>query len=258
MSKKFVLSLGSGGLRGFIHLGVFRALYENQIKIDAIYGTSVGGLVGAFISEGWSPEALIDFALEISPLELIDIAFPLNGYVRGEKLNSFIKKHIKARRIEDLPIPLTIIATRTRTGEIEYFKQGPLADCIQASSAIPNIFRPVTINGIEYLDGDLCSPVPIKKAREDYKENAVILAVNIIPNASQADRTSKKWADLISRTIYRQTLVENEKPYADILINPTLGYGVKFSRKDAAKRIEIGYQETLAIIPRLKQILAAV
>ena len=200
---------------------------------------------------------LIDLALGISPLELIDITFPNNGYIIGKKLNLFIEKNIKAKNIENLPIPLTIVATRARTGEVEYFQLGSLADRIQASSAIPNVFRSVMIDGIEYLDGDLCSPVPIKKARED-NINAVILAVNIIAQASHAPRASLRWASLISRTIYRQTLVANEKIYADYFLSPDLGYAIKFNKKDSEKRIEIGYRETLAIIPALKQNLASV
>lgn len=255
MSKKLVLSLGSGGIRGFVHLGVYKALFENCIKIEALYGTSVGALVGAFISEGWTPDELIELSLNTSPLELLDFTLPRDGYLHGKKLNTFITKHIKVKLIEELPIPLTVVATRTSSGEVEYFQQGTVSDCIQASSSIPAVFRPVVINSNEYLDGDLCSPVPIKKAREDYKE-AVILAVNIIPQACHAPRADKKWASLISRTIYRQTLVANERVYADIYINPVLGYGAEFSKSAAKKRIEIGYQETLAIIPHLEKLLA--
>lgn len=257
MGKKFVLSLGSGGMRGFVHLGVYKALYENDVKIDAIYGTSVGSLMGAFISEGVPPDELIRQIKKISPLDVFDVAIPLNGYIPGKKFTTFLKNHLSAEKLEDLPIPLTVVAARTRSGEVEYFKEGPLAECILASCAIPDVFRPVVINGVEYLDGDLCSPVPIKKAREDHK-NAVILAINIIPDATFANRSSLKWASLISRTIYRQTLISNERTYADIFLSPVLGYGVNFSKKDSLKRIEIGYLETLAIIPRLKQFLAGV
>lgn len=257
--NKFVLSLGSGGLRGFVHLGVYKALYENNIKIDAIYGTSVGSLVGAFIAAGWKPDQFIDLALSISPLEFLDISFPHNGYIQGKKLNLFIEKHIKVSNIEDLGIPLTIVATGARTGEAKYFQRGKLSDRIQASSSIPNVFKPVIIDGVEYLDGDLCSPVPIKQAREDHKD-AVILAVNIISQAHHASRESIKWASLISRTIYRQTLVANEKSYADFFINPILdsflGLGMEFTGKTSKKRIDVGYHDTMAIMPQLKQILA--
>ena len=258
MGKKFVLSLGSGGLRGYVHLGVYKALHENNIKIDAIYGCSVGALIGAFISEGWPPDKLIRLASNITPLELVDVAFPQNGYIIGKKLNSYISKHIQADKLEDLPIPLTVVATRTLSGEAEYFQKGPVAECIQASCSIPNVFRPVLIGKTEYLDGDLCSPVPIRKAREEYGKKAVILAINVIPDASAANRSSKKWASLISRTVYRQTLVAFEKPSADFYLNPILGYGVNYSKRESLKRIEIGYRQTIAIIPRLKQILAPV
>ena len=258
MGKKFVLSLGSGGLRGYVHLGVYKALHENDIKIDAIYGCSVGALIGAFISEGWPPDKLIGLASKITPLDLIDISFPKNGYILGKKLNAYIRKHIQAKNLEDLPIPLTVVATKTLSGEADYFQKGSVAECIQASCSIPNVFRPVLIGKTEYLDGDLCSPVPIRKAREAHGKKAVILAINVIPDASAANRSSKKWAGLISRTVYRQTLVAFEKPFADFYLNPILGYGINFSKSEALKRIEIGYRQTTAIIPRLKQILAPV
>ncbi len=258
MKKKFVLSLGSGGLRGFVHLGVYKALYESNIKIDAVYGCSVGSLIGAFICEKWSPKDLIDLALCTTPLELFDLGLPNNGYVPGKKLNSFISAHIKTKKIEELPVPLTVVATKTLSGEAEYFQRGSVSDCIQASCSIPNVFRPVVVEGIEYLDGDLCSPVPIKKPREDFGEDAVILAVNIIPGAQMADRSNSKWSSLISRTVYRQTLVAHEKPFADFYLNPTLGYTINYNKKDARKRIEIGYAETLQLISKLKQILAPV
>ena len=100
--------------------------------------------------------------------------------------------------------------------------------------------------------------MPIKKPREDFGREAVLLAVNIIPGALLADRSSSKWSSLISRTVYRQTLVAHERPCADFYLNPTLGYTINYNKRDAAKRIEIGYAETLLLIPKLKQILAPV
>lgn len=255
MGKKFVLSLGSGGARGFVHLGVYQALSENHIKISAIYGTSVGSLIGAFIADGWTANNLIELAFSMSHFEILDFVFPFNGYIKGQKLNNFVKKNIKSKLIEELNIPLTITATRTQSGKLEYFQSGVLSDRIQASCSIPNVFRPIRINGIEYLDGDLCSPVPIIKAREEHKE-AVILAVDIIPHADQAPRSDFKWASQISRTIYRQTLVDNEKMASDFYINPVLGYDATLNKKDSEKRIKIGYEQTLVLIPRIKKLLA--
>ena len=84
------------------------------------------------------------------------------------------------------------------------------------------------------------------------------MAINIIPQANHAPRSHKKWASEISRTIYRQTLVAHEKPYADFYLNPTLGYGANFNKKAALTRIEIGYQQTLELMARIKQNLAPV
>ncbi len=256
-NKKFILSLGSGGVRGFAHLGVYKALFENKIKIDAVYGTSVGSLVGAFIAEGVKPEDIIHLALKSSAFELLDFVFPYNGYIQGLKLNKFLKKHISTAYIEKLQIPLTAVATHAKTGEITYFDSGVLSDCIQASCSIPNVFRPTLIKGSEYLDGDLCSPLPIAKARRDHAQNTVIMAVNIISRVGEVSRVSRSWSHEVSRLAYRQSLIESERALADIYIHPRMSPSLGLDKKTWSERIEIGYQSTQEIMPQLKRILGA-
>lgn len=257
MRKKLVLCLGSGGIRGFAHLGVYQALFENNIPISAVYGTSVGSLVGSFICDAWEPKKLIETALKISPF-MLDFVWPKNGYIKGSKLNQFIQKNISQKLIEDLKTPLTVVATNVKTGRGNYFTSGILSDCIQASCSIPNVFRPVLIDGVEYLDGDLASPVPMQKARLDHGVEAVIIGVNIIANMEQAPRDHRKWARWVSKDSYRRTIVSHEKQFADIYIEPDIEYENKFSIEAARQRIHAGYLSTLQTIPKLKQILDTV
>ena len=258
MQKKFVLSLGSGGVRGFVHLGVYKSLVQHNIKIDAIYGCSVGSLVGAFISKGYSPEDLIKIGFDSKFTNFLDLSFSTNGFIKGRKLNEFVEKHISVDRLEQLPIPLTVLATQAKTGDAVYFKEGHLAKIIQASCTIPGVFFPPIINGEEYLDGDLCSPTPIKEVRQQVGQQAVIMAVNLVAKPKYAPRNHWSWARWVARDTYRQSLVQHEKTYADFFIDPELSYFSGISKKECELRIQKGYEATEAIIPQLKQILVTV
>ena len=258
MRKKFVLSLGSGGVRGFVHLGVYKSLVQHGIKIDAIYGCSVGSLVGAFISKGYSPEDLIKKGFDSKLTNFLDVSFSTNGFIKGQRLNEFVEKNISEARLESLPIPLTVLATKAKTGEAVYFKNGPLSSIIQASCTIPGVFFPPKIEGEEYLDGDLCSPTPVKEVRKQFGDQAVIMAVNLVAKPKFAPRNHWSWARWVARDTYRQSLVEHEKPYADFFIDPELSYFSHISKKECELRIQKGFEATEAIIPQLKQILVTV
>jgi NTE family protein len=258
MRKKFVLSLGSGGVRGFVHLGVYKSLVQHNIKIDALYGCSVGSLVGALISHGYSPEDLIKKAFASKFTDFLDFSLSSNGFVKGQKLNKFVKKNIIESRLENLPVPLTILAANAKTGDATYFKNGHLPDLIQASCSIPGVFFPATINNEEYLDGDLCSPTPVKQVRKEFGKDAIIMAVNLVAKPKYAPRKHWSWARWVARDTYRQSLVEHEKDYADLFIDPELSYFSHISKKECELRIEKGYEATEAIIPQLKQFLVTV
>jgi NTE family protein len=255
--KKLILSLGSGGVRGFTHIGVLKALEENSIKVEAFFGTSVGSLVSVFSASGLSAVQIEELALTLKPLSLIDLTFPKNGYLKGQKLNFFVEKNIQQKNIQDLHQKVNIVATNTHTGKIQIFKSGKISDAVQASCAIPGVFRPVLIDGVEYLDGDLKSPVPLQIARADYSTD-IIFGVNIIARIEQAPRNNRQWSKWIAKDIYRRTIVEHELQHADIYLDLDIGYFGNIFGDWPRQQIEIGYRETLKIIPRLKQLLYTV
>jgi NTE family protein len=255
--KKLILCLGSGGIRGFTHIGVLRALEEHQIKVDVYFGTSVGSLVSVFSANGMSAAQIEEKALDLKFFDLVDFCFPKNGFIGGQKLKQFIEKNIQTQNIENLEKPVRIIATNTRTGAQKIFSSGKIAERVQASCSIPNVFRPVRIDNEEYLDGDLKSPVPMKSARLEFSDE-IILGVNIIARIDQAPRNHRKWARWITKDIYRRTIVDHEKSNADIYLDLDIGYFGGFGKSWAMHQIQVGHQETLKIIPKLKQLLDTV
>ncbi len=252
--KKCILCLGSGGIRGFTHIGVLKALQEHQINVQAYFGTSVGSLVSAFAASGLSALEIEKKALSIKPFQLLDLTFPKNGFIKGEKLKTYIEENVSQKNIEDLKIPVRIIATNSKTGTAVIFKSGLISERVQASCAIPNIFRPTQIDGVEYLDGDLKSPVPMLMARDEFK-NEIIVGVNIIARTDQAPRNHRKWSRWVAKDMYRRSLVDHEKSAADIYMDIDIGYFGHIMGDWPSRQIEIGYQETLKIIPKLKQLL---
>lgn len=255
--KILILCLGSGGVRGFTHIGVLKALEDNQINVGAYFGTSVGSLISVFSASGMSARQIEEKALSLKIFDLLDLTFPWNGYIKGQKLKKFVQSSIPQNNIEGLSKPVCIVATNAKTGEQINFRSGSIAERIQASSAIPGVFRPTLIDGVEYLDGDLKSPLPMRIAREQFK-NDIILGVNIIARIDQAPRDQRNWSKTTTKNIYRRSLVESELSFCDIYLDLDIGTSNKLSVSWARHQIDVGYQQTLKIIPQLRQLLSAV
>jgi NTE family protein len=250
--KKLILALGSGGIRGFTHIGVLKALEQEKIPVDVYFGCSVGSLISVLSANGLSPSEIEKRAFSLKWYDLVDLTIPKNGFIQGRKLNQFIQKNLTVNTFENLQKPVYAVMTNSKTGVVQYAHTGPIADSIQASCSIPGIFRPKTIQGIEYVDGDLKSPVPIKKARELYPTD-IILGVNIISQIHDAPRDHRNWSKWIAKDIYRRSLVDHEKPYADFFLDVNIGFCHRPIKTWAEKQIETGFVETLKICPALKK-----
>ncbi|OGT32129.1 MAG: esterase, partial [Gallionellales bacterium RIFOXYD2_FULL_52_7] len=185
------LALGSGGDRGFAHIGVIKVLEANNIKVDLVLGTSAGSVVGALYAGGYDGVALEKLALEMDREKLKDFDFSRRGYVRGEQLQDFINRALKNRSIEQLDKPFVAIATQLSSGRAVAFNRGNTGMAVRASSSIPGVFYPVIIQGEEYVDGDLKKPVPVTIAREMGAD--FIIAVDI----SQQPKDSPALLDII-------------------------------------------------------------
>ena len=159
------LALGSGGSRGFAHVGVIKALEAVGIKPDIVAGSSSGAIVAALYASGLSGVELERLAIEVNESALIDFSIFGQGWVRGEALQDFVNRTIGNLPIERLAKPFAVVATNAASGRMVVFNRGDTGLAVRASSSVPNLFVPPVIDGTAYLDGGLTSPVPVSVAR---------------------------------------------------------------------------------------------
>jgi NTE family protein len=249
---RVALVLGGGGPRGFAHIGVIKVLEANGIEPDLIVGTSVGSMIGALYADGYRAEELERIALNINPLQFISISME-GASGNALALEEFINEHVHNKQMQGLRRTFAAVATRVDDRSLRVFTAGNTGVAVRASSAIPSQFKPTRILGIDYMDGDETSPVPIKAARELGAD--VVIAVDVSAHLSTTPPTvPDEWR---IRDRRRTEQVAREAPLADVLIHPDLGYYADI--RDAYRRRSIATAERLTAdaLPRIRAAIAA-
>jgi NTE family protein len=179
VQKAVGLALGSGGARGWAHIGVIRALEAADISVDAIAGASIGALVGAVHAAG-ELDALETLVRELTWREIVsyfDVVFPTSGLLDGNRVYDLLSEHLQALKIEKARIPFCCVATDLSRGQEICLNQGRMVDAVRASISIPGIFTPFEKDGTLLGDGGIVNPVPVSVARRMGVE--VVVAVNL-------------------------------------------------------------------------------
>ena len=251
---KIALVLGGGAARGFAQVGVIKGLEAQGIKPDIIVGTSAGSLVGALYAGGENANDLQTVALQIQQEEISDWALPNRGVFKGEALQKFVNAAINQRPLEKLNKTFAVVATDLHSGEMVVFRTGDTGMAVRASSAVPGVFQPVSINGHEYVDGGLTSPVPVRVARSMGADFIIAVDVSTQPQYGK----TKSSIDVVLQTfaIMEQGLARNELPEANVVVRPHLEF---FSRTDFQDRkiaIQAGEQAAAAALTEIKIKLA--
>ncbi|PZU97387.1 MAG: patatin [Pseudanabaena sp.] len=182
MAKKLGLALGSGGARGWAHIGAIKALTKAQIPIDYVAGASIGAFVGGVYAAG-EIKTLEKFVRQLDwkmMLSYFDLVFPNQGLLDGNKIYNLLTEHISQLQIEDAKIPFCCIATDLLSGQEVRLRSGLMADAIRASISMPGVFTPFRKNDLYLGDGGIVNPVPVNVVREMGAD--VILAVNLNHN----------------------------------------------------------------------------
>ncbi|MEU8817181.1 patatin-like phospholipase family protein [Actinoplanes sp. NPDC048796] len=162
--RRVALALGSGGARGFAHIGVVQVLEERGFEVCSVAGSSMGALVGGVMAAGRLKE-FTDWAVALKQrdiLRLIDPKWALPGAMAADRLINHLNDFLGDAEIEHLPIPYTAVATDINARREVWFQRGLLRSAIRASIAIPGLITPVVINGRLLADGGLLNPVPIE------------------------------------------------------------------------------------------------
>lgn len=176
---KIALALGGGAARGWAHIGVLKALDEEEIEIGMIAGTSIGALVGGCYLAGKLDE-LETFARSLTMRRmaaLLDFTIGGGGLFAGMRLTKRMQEHLEGLSIQDLGRPFVAVATEIRTGHEVWIDSGSLITAIRASYALPGIFEPVRCNNRILVDGALVNPVPVSVCRA--YEQPLVVAVNL-------------------------------------------------------------------------------
>jgi len=153
------LSLSGGGTRGFMHLGVLKALDEKKLSPSMIVGTSSGSMAGAFYAAGYKPDEVLSIMKKVKLRSLMVPSMTNKGIFDIERATSFLKDYLP-ETFEELKMPLVINAVDYVCGQSVYFTKGNLLKPIQASSCVPGLFKPVSYQGMTLIDGGVLNNMP--------------------------------------------------------------------------------------------------
>ena len=247
---RVALALGGGAARGFAHIGVIEVLEENGIHPDIVTGTSAGSLVAALYASGHTGKELENIAISMDESALTDWSFPGRGLIRGEALAHYVREATGNKPLEQMKIPLGIVATDLDSGKPILFRRGDVGTAVRASSAVPAVFQPVKLGTHEYVDGGLTSPVPVRAARDMGAD--VIIAVDISQLPDGGDTSNALHMLLQTFSIMSRSINELELKEAEIALHPRLVgvAGTDFTVRK--KNIEAGREAALAMLPQIK------
>mgnify|MGYP003650902801 CR=1 FL=1 len=178
--NKVALVLGSGGARGYAHIGVIEALEARGFEIIAVSGCSMGALIGGIYAAGKLPEyrdwvCTLDY---LDVLRLVDVTWSPMGAMRASKVMGKLEALVGDVLIENLPIPVTTVATDLVRQREVWFQNGPLLQAIRASIAVPGVITPVHLGEQVLVDGGLLNPLPIMPVVAAHQADFVV-AVNV-------------------------------------------------------------------------------
>ena len=190
--RKVGLALSAGGAKGLAHVGVLQVLEEQGIEVDVIAGCSMGAYVGALWACGYSGPDLEELASEMQDRRMLwkladPLIPPVKGLFRGEKAKRHLMRSIGNRRIEGLARGLLVVTFDLDTKERLVLREGPIADAVHASCAMPGVVQPVHIGSHRCADGGVVDPLPLSALRK-FSDVDVLIGVNALPSLEEVER----------------------------------------------------------------------
>jgi NTE family protein len=262
---KIALALGGGAARGFAHIGVIKALEAQGISPDIVVGTSAGSVVGALYASGLNGFQIQELSMNMEEDQILDgsglyrcmietIVSDKRGCIVGQALQNFININVKDRPIEKLNKTFAAVATNLSNGEMMVFRSGNTGMAVRASSSVPVFFQPVTINGVDYVDGGLVAPVPSSVARTLGADFVIAVDISDRPQ----DRSTAGISDILWQTfsIFGMTINRHEQSSADIIIRPVTSGLPSTDVSGRNKAVLEGEKAVARILPELKAKLA--
>jgi NTE family protein len=231
---RVALVLGSGGARGYAHIGAIAEIEERGHDIVAVAGSSMGALVGGLYAAG----VLDDYTAwargltQGGVLRLLDPKWSAGGAIAAQRVFAEVERIAGDRHIEDLPVPFTAVATDLRARREVWFQRGPLVSALRASIALPGVITPVVLNGRLLADGGLMNPVPIEPTASAPADLTVAISLSGERGAREQSTPAREaapstWRDAlverVRRTVGRDREHEPHDPLDDLRISDVVG-----------------------------------
>lgn len=265
LKPRIGIALGAGSARGWAHIGVLQALNDEGIVPEVVCGTSIGALVGA----AYADDRLSELERWVSSLTwrkvvgFFDLAFS-SGLVKGNRLFTFLKGDLLDKDVEELKRPFAAVATDLATGREIWLRDGPVADVVRASIAMPGLFTPFPRNGQLLVDGALVNPVPVSLARA--MEADFVIAVDLSSNTVgqftrdvEDKRRKPNLTEVVSNSLDIMSVrvtrgrMAGEPP--DAVIQPRLGQLGLLEYHRGTTAIAEGRAATEWAMPQIKRLL---
>ena len=231
----------SGGPRGFVHVGVIKALSEMGLRPDLLVGASIGSVVAVLVGCGKSAQEIEQLALELKPLSLGRVAIGAGARLSGSAISDMVRSEVSGLLLERMRTPVVCVAARMSDGNLMGFNAGDAGVAVQASCAIEGQFTPVRIRGQQYVDADLHQPMPVRLARQLGATR--VLAIDASAHEDRAPAGAQNWR---ASDLRKRALTEPDARAADLTLHPEFGYYVNLSREFRERAINAGYRTTLA------------
>jgi NTE family protein len=248
--------LSGGGARGFAHLGVLKALNDAGIYPDVIAGTSAGALVGVLYADGYTPDEILKMMNASSSLHYVRPTVSREGLLLISGIERILIENLRAKKFEDLKIPLFVTATDLNNGVAEYFSSGELLRPVIASASIPVLFKPVIINKIHYVDGGVLDNMPIKPI-----EGQCDFIIGSFVNPTGYEKTVTSLIQIAERTFMlnmSKDLDHKAKKFDVFIAPPELKDYKILDPEKAIEVFDIGYKATKCKMedPEVKKLLS--
>lgn len=258
------LALSSGGTRGLAHIGVLKVLAEENIQVDMIAGSSAGALFGGLFAAGWSVEKIERYVRNLKNLtRFINWDFnlpPVTGLVKGRRARDrFLARPLENRRIEDLNIPLYVVAADILTGAEVVFDSGSLADALRASAGIPILGSPWHYQGRYLVDGGVVNPLPASVLRE--RGANLIIASNVVQPLRESYSGPTNQMPHLGQIVFNiissmeAEMIKKQFPLIDVLIHHCVSAKHSLDFDDAGAVIRQGEIAAQQMMPAIREAL---
>jgi len=251
------LALSGGAARGMAHVGVLRALVENDIRIDCIAGTSAGSMVGGAYAAGMSVNDIAEFGRGLRWRDIGRVTMSRLGVQSNERLEQFMRARLPVARFEELRLPFAAVATELKTGAAVVMRDhGDVPFAVRASCAIPGWYVPVTDeNGRQLVDGGLVAVVPVSVTRSLGADIVIAVDVNHEGAKFLGPSSSVLGVLLQSMLVVQKTASHYQLQMSDLVISPKVGH-IRWDEMGRADELmAAGYEAGLESIPRVREII---